>query len=61
MAGIVRTCLERGIPAPEDENAFMRTLAQNRTARSPVYMGRSTIENVYFRGAVAYSPNGYRF
>ena len=31
MAGIVRTCLEVGIPAPEDENAFMRTLAPNRT------------------------------
>ena len=61
MAGIVRTCLERGIPAPEDENAFMRTLAQNRNARSPVYMGRSIIENVYFPGAVAYSPDGYRF
>ena len=24
MAGIVRSCLEEGIPAPEDENAFMR-------------------------------------
>ncbi len=61
MAGIVRTCLEAGIPAPEDENAFMRTLARNRTATSPVYMGRSIIENVYFPGAVAYSPDGYSF
>ena len=61
MAGIVRTCLEVGIPAPEDENAFMRTLARNRTATSPVYMGRSIIENVYFPGAVAYSPDGYSF
>ena len=61
MAGIVRTCLEVGIPAPEDENAFMRTMAQNRTATSPVYMGRSIIENVYFPGAVAYSPDGYSF
>ncbi len=61
MAGIVRTCLEVGIPAPEDENTFMRTLAQNRTATSPVYMGRSIIENVYFPGAVAYSPDGYSF
>ena len=61
MAGIVRTCLEVGIPAPEDENAFMRELARNRTATSPVYMGRSIIENIYFPGAVAYSPDGYRF
>ena len=61
MAGIVRTCLEVGIPAPEDENTFMRTLAQNRTATSPVYVGRSIIENVYFPGAVAYSPEGYSF
>ena len=61
MAGIVRTCLEVGIPAPEDENAFMRTLARNRTATSPVYMGRSIIENIYFPGAVAYSPDGYSF
>ncbi len=61
MAGIVRACLKVGIPAPEDENAFMRTLARNRTATSPVYMGRSIIENVYFPGAVAYSPDGYSF
>ena len=61
MAGIVRTCLEVGIPAPEDENAFMRTLARNRTATSPVYMGRSIIENIYFPGAVVYSPDGYSF
>ena len=61
MAGVVRTCLEVGIPAPEDENAFMRELARNRTATSPVYVGRSIIENVYFPGAVAYSPDGYSF
>ncbi len=61
MAGIVRTCLEVGIPAPEDENAFMRELARNRTATSPVYMGRSIIENIYFPGAVQYSPDGYSF
>ena len=61
MAGIVRTCLEVGIPAPEDENACMRTLARNRTATSPVYMGRSINENVYFPGAVEYSPDGYSF
>ncbi len=61
MARIVRTCLEVGIPAPEEEDAFMRTLARNRTANSPVYMGRSIIENVYFQGAVAYSPDGYSF
>ena len=61
MAGIVRACLEAGIPAPEEENAFMRALARNRTATSPVYMGRSIIENVHFPGAVAYSPDGYSF
>ena len=61
MAGIVRTCLETGIPAPEREDVFMRTLAQNRTATSPVYMGRSIVENVFFPGAVAYSPDGYNF
>jgi len=61
MAWIVRTCLEVGIPAPEEEDAFMRTLARNRTATSPVYMGRSIIENGYFPGAVAYSPDGYSF
>jgi len=61
MAGIVRTCLEVGIPTPEGEDTFMRTLARNRTATSPVYMGRSIIENVYFPGAIAYSPDGYRF
>ena len=61
MAGIVRTCLEVGIPAPEDENAFMRELARNRNETSPVYVGRSIIENVYFPGAVAYSRDGYSF
>ena len=61
MAGIVRTCLEVGIPAPEDENEFMRALARNRTATSPVYVGRSIIENLFFPGAVAYTPDGYRF
>jgi pimeloyl-ACP methyl ester carboxylesterase len=61
MAGIVRTCLEVGIPVPEEENVFMRTLARGRTVTSPVYMGRSIIENVYFPGAVAYSPDGYSF
>lgn len=69
MAGIVRTCLEVGIPAPEDENAFMRELAQNRTAMSPVYVGRSIIEDLYyesntridFPGAIEYSPDGYPF
>jgi hypothetical protein len=61
MAGIVRTCLEVGIPTPENENTFMRELARTRTATSPVYMGRSIIENVYFPGAVAYSPDGYDF
>ena len=67
MAGIVRTCLEVGIPAPEDENAFMRELAQNRTAMSPVYVGRSIIEDLYyesttridFPGSIEYSPDGY--
>ena len=39
----------------------MRELARNRTATSPVYVGRSIIENVYFPGAVAYSPDGYSF
>ena len=61
MAGIVRTCLETGIPVPEEEDAFMRTLAQNRTPTSPVYMGRSIIENVFYPGAVTYSPDGYDF
>jgi len=69
MAGIVRTCLEVGIPAPEDENAFMRELAQNRTAMSPVYVGRSIIEDLYyesttridFPGSIEYSPDGYPF
>ena len=61
MAGIVRACLEVGIPTPENENAFMRELAQGRTAVSPIYMGRSIIENIYFPGAVAYSPDGYSF
>lgn len=69
MAGIVRTCLEVGIPAPEDENAFMRELAQNRTAMSPVYVGRTIIEDLYyesntridFPGSIEYSPDGYPF
>ncbi len=69
MAGVVRTCLEVGIPAPEDENAFMRELAQNRTAMSPVYVGRTIIEDLYyesntridFPGAIEYSPDGYPF
>ena len=69
MAGIVRTCLEVGIPAPEDENAFMRELAQNSTAMSPVYVGRSIIEDLYyesttridFPGSIEYSPDGYPF
>ncbi|MDA1094352.1 MAG: hypothetical protein O3A25_13930 [Acidobacteria bacterium] len=39
----------------------MRELVRNRTATSPVYMGRSIIENVYFPGAVAYWLDGYRF
>lgn len=62
MAGIVRTCLERGIPSPEEENAFMWELAREREgASSPVYVGRSIIENVYFPGAVEYSPEGYDY
>lgn len=62
MAGIVRTCLERGIPPPEEENAFMWELAREREgASSPVYAGRSIIENVYFPGAVEYSPEGYDY
>ena len=61
MAGIVRACLEEGIPAPEDENAFMWALARNRTATSPVYVGRSINENVSFPGAVEYTPDGYSF
>ena len=69
MAGIVRTCLEVGIPAPEDENVFMRELAQNRTATSPVYVGRTIIEDLYyesntridFPGSIEYSPDGYPF
>ena len=59
MAGIIRSCLEGEIPAPEDENAFMRALAPTRTATSPVYIGRSIIENVVFPGAVVYRPEGY--
>ena len=69
MAGIVRICLEVGIPAPEDENAFMRELAQNRTATSPVYVGRTIIEDLYyesntridFPGSIEYSTDGYPF
>ena len=69
MAGIVRTCLEVGIPAPEDENAFMRELARNRTATSPVYVGRTIVEDLYyesntridFPGSIEYSPDGYPF
>ena len=61
MAGIIRACLEDGIPAPEDENAFMRARARNRTATSPVYVGRSIIEDVVFPGSVVYSPEGYSF
>ena len=69
MAGIVRTCLEVGIPAPEDENVFMRELARNRTATSPVYVGRTIVEDLYyesntridFPGSIEYSPDGYPF
>ena len=57
------------IPAPEDENAFMRELARNRTAMSPVYVGCSIIKDLYyesntridFPGAIEYSPDGYPF
>ena len=35
MAGIVRTCLEVGIPAPEDENAFMRELGSEQDRDVP--------------------------
>ena len=69
MAGIVRTCLEVGIPAPEDENAFMRELTRNRTLTSPVYVGRTIVEDLYyesntridFPGSIEYSPDGYPF
>ncbi len=69
MAGIIRTCLEVGIPTPEGENAFMRTLTQNSTETSPVYVGRSIVEDLYyesdtridFPGAIEYSPDGYPF
>ena len=58
-AGIIRSCLEGGIPAPEDEKPFMRARTRDRTATSPVYVGRSTAENTVFPGAVEYSPDGY--
>jgi pimeloyl-ACP methyl ester carboxylesterase len=61
MAGIIRTCLEVGIPAPEGENAFMRTLSQNSTRfsnanpsgsltaeTSPVFVGRTIVEDIYY-------------
>ena len=59
MAGIIRSCLEGGIPAPDDEKPFMRARTRDRTATSPVYVGRSTAENTVFPGAVEYSPDGY--
>ena len=58
---IIRTCLEEGIPDPEDENAFMRELARNRnrSATAPFYVGRSIIRNVHYPSAIEYTPDGY--
>ena len=62
MAEIIRSCLEGGIPAPEDEKSFMWARARDRTATSAVYVGRATAENTLFPpGAVEYSPDGYSF
>ena len=62
VATVVRACLSGRIPAPEDENAFMWEIADERTgAESPVYVGRSHIRDVRFPpGSVEYSPAGYR-
>ncbi len=60
LSGIVRTCLERGIPDSDGENAFMRDPARSRTGTSPVYVGRSIQHNVFFPGAVRYAPQGYQ-
>ena len=69
MAEVIRTCLEIGVPGPEDENAFMRSLAQNDSRTSPVFVGRTAIEDLYydsdtridFPGSIEYSPDGYPF
>ena len=58
---IIRTCLEEGIPDPEDENAYMWELARNRnrSATAPFYVGRSIIRNVHYPSAIEYTPDGY--
>jgi pimeloyl-ACP methyl ester carboxylesterase len=61
VEAVVRTCLAGRVPAPEAEAAFMLQIARERTTdASPVYVGRSRIEDVEFPGAVEYSPAGYR-
>ncbi len=60
VAEVVRACLGGRIPAPENENAFMREIARERASpASPVYVGRSHIRDVRFPGAVEYTPAGY--
>ena len=58
MDWIIRTCLEVGIPAPKDENPFIRSLIseyarvpRDRAAgpgSEPVYVGRSIAEELYY-------------
>ena len=60
VAEVVRACLGGRVPTPEDEPAFMRQIARERTTdASPVYVGRSHVRDIQFPGAVRYSPAGY--
>jgi pimeloyl-ACP methyl ester carboxylesterase len=58
---VVRACLGGRVPGPDEEDAFMRTIARERPdVASPVYMGHSHVHDVQFPGAVRYTPAGYR-
>jgi pimeloyl-ACP methyl ester carboxylesterase len=58
---VVRACLEGRVPTLEEEDAFMRVIARERTTlASPVYVGHSHIRDIQFPGAVEYTPAGYR-
>lgn len=62
VEAVVRACLTGRVPAPDEEDAFMREIAGERTsAASPVYVGRSHIRDLQFPGAVEYSPAGYDY
>ena len=60
VAKVVRLALTGGVPARDEEGAFMRSYSRSRTSpAAAVFVGHSDIEDMVFPGAVEYTPSGY--